>query len=153
MHNKTFHAGRLFAAALTLSAAAGATAQQADSFGDYEIHYNAINSDLLSPKTASAYGIQRAPGNILLNVTLMRKQDNGSQTATPARITAGAVNLSGQRRDIAMREIKEQEAIYYIGQLRVRNEENLDFTINVTPKDTAGADPMEVTFRQQFYTE
>lgn len=144
---------RLLTAVLLLGLAVGAAAQQSEDFGDYEVHYNALNSDLLSPDVASAYGIRRAPGNILLNVTLMKKHEDGSTTAVPATVSASAVNLNGQHREIEMREVGEQDAWYYIGQMRVRNEENFNFTLEVTPADEDNADPMQVSFQQKFYTE
>lgn len=144
---------RVPVAVALLGLAAVACAQQSETFGDYEVHYNALNSDMLSPEIASAYGIRRAPGSILLNVTLLKDDGNGTASPAAARVQATAVNLSGQRRDIEMREVGEQGALYYIGEMRVRNEENFNFTLNVTPADNPDAGPMEVTFRKQFYTE
>ena len=67
-------------------------------------------------------------------------------------VTAGARNLNGQLKEIDMREINEaNEAIYYIGEFRVNNMEMFDFTVQVTPEGSTV--PLEVKFRQQFYTE
>ena len=68
-----------------------------------------------------------------------------------AKVTATARNLSGQLRDIDMKEVDDQGAIYYLGQIRVRNEETFDFTVNITPDGEE--EPIVVKFRQQFFTE
>jgi hypothetical protein len=67
-------------------------------------------------------------------------------------VTANGTNLTGQRRDIDIREIKDPEgAIYYIGEFPVHNLETYRFNIQVTIE---GEDePLIVKFKQQFYTE
>jgi len=75
-----------------------------------------------------------------------------SGDAARAKVTATGRNLTGQTRKVEMREINEGDgAVYYIGELSVRNMETFDFTVLVTPE---GNDkPYTVKFRQQFYTE
>lgn len=126
-------------------------AQQAETFGDYEIHYNAINSHLIPPETASAYGIQRASTQALLNITVMRT-DTEPPTPVHARIRASATNLNAQRREIRMREFDDHDAVYYIGQMRVSNEETYDFDIEAHPQGHEG-EPFQFRFRQQFFTD
>jgi len=133
---------------LAAAAAFPAKAQQSQNFGDYEVHYNTINTNVLTPDVASAYGIQRAGTQAMLNVTVLRK---GDREPVDAQVTATATNLTGQRREIELREIKDQGAIYYIGQFRIRDEERLNFNLQVQPDSHDGA-PFEFTFRQQFYT-
>jgi hypothetical protein len=50
-----------------------------------------------------------------------------------------------------MRQITEQNAIYYIGETPVANRETLIFDISVMP---VGIDkPSEVRFKRQFFTD
>ncbi len=137
----------LFVLAAT-SFAIPAFGQQSVSFDGYTVHYNALSTSQLTPQVAQAYGIQRSSSRALLNITVLDANDE----PTEARVTANARNLTGQRREIDMRKIAEgDDAIYYIGEFRVNNMETFDFTVDVRPE---GADkPIEVTFRQQFYTE
>ena len=136
-------------AALTSVAA---IAQQAQDFGDYTVHYNALNSSMITPEVAKTYGIRRSDSRALINISVLKNAKNQSTTSVKAVVTASGRNLTGQTRDIDMREINEgDDAIYYIGELSVRNMETFDFTVMVTP---AGQDkPFKVRFRQQFYTE
>ena len=123
-------------------------AQQAMDFDDYSIHYNALSSSLITPEVAKAYGIRRSDSRALINISVLKK----SGDAARAQVTATGRNLTGQTRKVEMREINEGDgAIYYIGELSVRNMETFDFTVLVTPE---GNDkPYTVKFRQQFYTE
>jgi len=141
--------------ALTLLAAMSsfaATAQQALQFDDYTVHYNALNSSLISPEVAKTYGIRRSASRALINISVLKSTENQLPIAVKATVTASGRNLTGQTREVEMREIKEGgDAIYYIGELSVRNMETFDFTVVVTPEGQSK--PYEVKFRQQFYTE
>lgn len=130
-----------------LAFAPQAFAQQARTFGDYEVHYNTMNTNLLTPEVASAYGIQRAGTQAMLNITVLDQGD-----PTHAQVAVTATNLTGQRRTIEMREINDQGAIYYIGQFRVHDEEMLDFSALIDPEGHDGQ-PFELNFRQQFFTD
>lgn len=135
---------------LMLSAAAHA--QQSRDFGDYVVHYNALNTDLLSPQVAQQYGIRRSPSRAMLNVTVLEKQPEAPGTPIRAAVEGSAKNLTGQIREIAFRETEESaDAIYYIGELTVRNMETFDFTVRVRPE--GATETLTVKFRQQFYTE
>lgn len=129
-----------------------AIAQQAMEFGDYTIHYNALNSSLITPGVAKAYGIRRSASRALINISVLKKDGMQATIAVKAAVTATGRNLTGQTRKIDMREISDGDgAIYYIGELSVRNMETFDFTVLVTPE--GNVKPYTVKFRQQFFTE
>lgn len=128
--------------------AAPVAAQQSQSFGEYEIHYNTLNTNMLSPDIASVYGIQRAGTQAMLNITVLERK---SREPVEADIFATATNLTGQRREIELRQVDDQGAIYYIGQFRIHDQENLNFVVEVQPEGHDGA-PFQLTFRQQFFT-
>ena len=67
-----------------------------------------------------------------------------------ARIKVEAVNIAGQRREVEMREVTEQAAIYYIGSFRIHNEERITFRIEVAPEGT-GEPARSFRFQQQFF--
>jgi len=124
-----------------------AIAQQAQVFGEYTVHYNALNTSQLTPQVAQTYGIQRSSSRAMLNITVLHNDQ-----PVNAAVTAGGKNLTGQLREIDMRRVEEGgDAIYYIGEFRVNNLETFDFTVNVSPEGSG--ENFEVRFRQQFYTE
>lgn len=131
-------------------AVSGAQAEQSQDFGDYVVHFNAIGTDLLPPKVAKEYGIRRSNQRAMLNIAVQKKKLGTSVQPVTARVTASALNLAGQAKDIEMREIREPYAIYYIGEFSVSNEETLKFTVDVTPEGST--DSLTVKFRQQFFT-
>lgn len=124
---------------------AGATSTD---IGDHVVHFSAQSTDQLPPEVARAYNIVRSKNRAMLNVSVLRKPDNHSVTAS---VTVKTVNLTGQLKNITMRQIDEQEAIYYIGEVPVANRETLIFDISVTPEgvDTAS----DVRFKRQFFTD
>ena len=139
-------------ALLAVMLSATATAQQAQKFENYTVHYNALNSSLISPDVAKVYGIRRSDSRALINISVLKNAENQLPMAVKAKVTASGRNLTGQTRKIEMREINEaDDAIYYIGELSVSNMETFDFTVLVTPEGQNK--PFNVKFRQQFYTE
>ena len=124
---------------------AGATSAN---IGDHVVHFSAQTTDQLPPAVARAYNIVRSKNRAMLNVSVLRASDN---TAVEAVVAVKTVNLTGQLKNITMRQINEQEAIYYIGELPVANRETLIFDISVIPD---GADQAsEVRFKRQFFTD
>jgi len=116
--------------------------------GDHVVHFSAQTTDQLPPEVARAYSIVRSKNRAMLNVSVLKASDN---SAVEAGVTVKAVNLTGQLKNITMRQIDEQNAIYYIGEVAVANRETLIFDISVTPE---GADsPSDVRFKRQFFTD
>jgi len=124
---------------------AGAT--NAD-IGDHVVHFSAQSTDQLPPEVARAYNIVRSKNRAMLNVSVLSETNNRPVAASVAVKT---VNLTGQLKNITMRQINEQDAIYYIGEVPVANRETLIFDISVMPEgvDTAS----DVRFKRQFFTD
>lgn len=135
---------------LLLVASARAEAQQAEDLGTHWVHYSVINTSQLAPEVASAIGVQRSASRALLNLAVLRKNDDGMDHAVRAQIRVQAVNLAGQRRDIELREVVEQDAVYYLGSFRIHNEERIRFRVSVLPEDLDGP-ARDFSFQQQFF--
>ena len=95
-------------------------------FGDYVIYFNAMNTDQLKPEIAREYEIVRSKSRAMLSVSIHKKGDNGQTTAVTGAVAASAVNLNGQLKTMTLREIKEGEAIYYIGELAITGRRGSD---------------------------
>lgn len=132
---------------LILSANA-ALAESARPVGEYVVHFNALPTEALPPQVAKAYHITRSKNRGLLNVSVVKKGKNIQ--GVEADIDVTATNLSGQMRPIKLRKIEEQNAIYYIGDFRVSNEETLNFKIHVKTPDGARE---TIQLSQQFFTD
>jgi hypothetical protein len=128
-----------------------AATESSRDFGDYVVHFNALTTDQLTPEIASEYDIVRSKNRALLNVSILRKQDNGGATAVSGAVAASAVNLTGQLKELLIREIRESDAIYYIAETPVTNGESLIFTLDVTPQNEASR--FSVRFQKQFFVD
>lgn len=124
-----------------------AGASSAD-IGDHVVHFSAQTTDQLPPDVARAYNIVRSPNRAMLNVSVLRADDN---TPVEASVAVKTVNLTGQLKNVTMRQINEQDAIYYIGETAVANRETLIFDITVMPDGAETSS--EVRFKRQFYTD
>ena len=116
--------------------------------GDHIVHFSAQSTDQLPPEVARAYNIVRSKNRAMLNVSVLRAADN---TPVAATVKVKTVNLTGQLKNITMRQINEQDAIYYIGETPVANRETLIFDISVTPEGAASAS--DVRFKREFFTD
>ena len=120
--------------------------------GAYQLHYNAVRSDSLTPEVARAYGIERSKNRVMLNVTVLRK-DPASTASKPveAAVTVDARNLNGQLKNIALRRVNEGDAIYYIGETGISGSEILVFDIKATPANEST--PLEAQLRREFFAD
>jgi hypothetical protein len=120
-------------------------------FGEYVVYFNALNTDQLTPDIAREYGIVRSKSRAMLNVSIHRKNGNGSTEAVTGTVTASATNLNGQFKSMTLREVREEAAIYYIGELAITDGEVLIYTVNATPAE--GQSPFTLRFQKQFFVE
>lgn len=127
-----------------------ATAGHRD-FGDYIIYFNALNTDQLTPEVAREYNIVRSKSRALLNVSIHKKEPDGTTKAVTGAVSAYAINLTGQLKQMTLREIPEGDAIYYIGELPITNAEVLIYTIDVTPSNESSR--FNVRFKKQFFVD
>ncbi len=129
----------------------GANAENSQDFGDYVVHFNALNTNYLPPSVTREYGLKRSKNRGMINVAVLRKVMGTTGKPVAAEISASATNLAGQKRDIKLREVREGTAIYYIGDFPIAHEETFRFTLHVKPADNS--DALEVKFSHQFFTE
>ena len=134
----------------TVPQAEPADATSAD-IGDFVVHFSAQTTDQLPPEVAKAYDILRSKNRAMLNVSIIREADGQPVAGT---VSVKTVNLTGQLKNVTMREIREPGdtvAIYYIGETPVANRETLVFEISIMPE---GSDTLsEVRFKREFYTD
>jgi len=128
-----------------------AGAQNSTAADGYVVHHNAFTADTLDPKIAQRYGVQRSKQRGVINVTVIKEKPGTTGVPTPAHVEVSTTSLTGQKTRIPMRELKEQEAVYYIGEFPVQDQETLDFAIEATPEGTSKA--IKAKTRQQFFTK
>jgi Domain of unknown function (DUF4426) len=87
----------------------------------------------------------------MLNVSILQYDSNGTGRAVTASVTASAINLTGQLKNVAIREIREGTAVYYIGELAIIDAETLIFTVDIAPN--GGGGPFTIRFQKQFFVD
>lgn len=130
--------------------AGAALAENLTRAGDYTIHHNALTTDVLAPEVARAYGIQRSRSRGMVNISIIREQAGTTGRSVHARVKLKARELTGQPREISLREIKEGDAIYYIADFPVAHREHLIFDIEAIPEGETR--PIKARFEQEFFT-
>jgi hypothetical protein len=103
--------------------------EQVQQFDQFQVHYNALSSDMLPAEVARQYQFTRSSKQGLVNIAV-QKLDG---TPVSARITGTAATLAGQRSTLALREIRETDAIYYLGEFPVRGRDTVSFHLDITP--------------------
>jgi hypothetical protein len=130
--NKLNSLGILFSLLILVSTQGWA--ENSTSFAGFTVHHNAIPTSVLSPEIARQYRIQRSKYRGLLNVSIIKPIPNTTGIPMEAIVLAKARNIRGQMISIPMRKIVEQDAIYYIGDFRITDQETLNFDIRVKPR-------------------
>lgn len=131
---------------MTLLCSTNISAEQMQKLGDWDVHYIAFPSTFLTSDVASTYDIQRSKYLGIINISVL---DSESLKARAVQITVTARNLLGNIRELEVREIREQNAIYYIAEVPHRNEET--YRIKVTL--SSGDQTQELKFQQKFYVD
>ncbi len=135
----------LFALVVLLVGSSIVSAQQSESFGDYEIHYSAIPTGMLNDEIAQSYGIVRSRTRGMIMVTVLRDGE-----PVTARVDILARDVNDDITEIGARRVRDSDWVSYVGTFPVTASEALTFEITVKPH--AGGGPYQTAFRQTFYT-
>src|SRR5215469_16469296 len=87
---------------------------QAQEFGDYVVHYNALTTEGLPAAAAKTYGFERSDARGLLNVAVETHRNGASQMVS-AEVRAEVSDLTGHRQPIALKETSENGDVDYLG--------------------------------------
>ena len=114
-------------------------------FDNHVVYFSALNSTFITAETGRQYGVRRSEKTGLLTLSVHQEPD----TPIPASITVSARSLLGTMHDIDMKQVREGEAIYYIGTFPLEHRETLTFDIDIAPEDDTASYSFD--FSQEFY--
>lgn len=122
---------------------------------DVTIHYSLVNSSVIEPKIATQYNLKRSKNRALLNISVVENLEqeatrNGEVKGLTANVFGQAVSLVGHLKELDFKEIKEENAIYFIATFPISNGERLTFDLQVQPNKVGKLIPIK--FKQQVYT-
>ncbi|CAH0527019.1 DUF4426 domain-containing protein [Vibrio hippocampi] len=126
-----------------------ATAEQFKAIKDIEAHYVVFNSTFLTPKVARAYDLKRNEYTAIVNISLLDRLSVGKPVLA-GKVKGTAMNLLGQSKVLEFREVREGNAIYYLAQFSIVNQELYRFTIDV---DAGIKGKGQIKFNQTLYAE
>lgn len=114
--------------------------------GDVTIHYSAFNSALISAEVAAQYGITRSAKTGVLNISVLK-----NNKSVFANVFGHGKNLLGQLKELGFKEIKEDQAIYYIATFNFANAEKLIFDLQIQAEKAGKLLPLK--FKQTLYID
>ncbi|MFT7403483.1 DUF4426 domain-containing protein [Zhongshania sp.] len=117
-------------------------------FGKDTVYYTVLNTTFISPQVAKSYGIVRGEDKFLVNVSVRRQLDT-SNIAVRADITGNSSDLIYVN-TLEFREIIEQDAIYYIAEFDISNDERQNFRLSVSVDDRPSYD---IQFNKMLYLD
>jgi hypothetical protein len=120
-------------------------------FGDYVLHFNAQTTNQLTADIAADYGIVRSKNRAMLTVSIIKKQEASPGVPVSGAVWATANNLTGQLKNMTIKEIREGSGIYYIAETQVAHSETLIFSIDATPINESSR--FSVRFQKQFFND
>lgn len=101
--------------------------------GNYTLHYIAVNSTFIDAKIAQQYKIKRGKRSAFINIAVLRN-DKSTGTPVEARLDGSVRNLMQQSNKLAFQQVREGDAIYYLGQFEFSNGEKLHLKVDVQPE-------------------
>lgn len=125
-------------------------AEQKKSFADYDVHYSVLNSTFISPKVAQHYGIVRGRDRALINIAIRKNLPGGTDKAQRAIVTGSSSDLIHSQQ-LNFNEVVENNAVYYIAELRFRHKEMRTFTIKLQPDPNIA--PYTLKFSKTLYMD
>mgnify|MGYP006140080869 FL=1 len=136
----------IFALLLGLTVSLSALAEQKKQLGDWDVHYIAFPSPILTPEIALQYKLQRSKYNAIVNISVL---DKTSQQALKVAISGSAKDLQSRTRTLEFTEVIEGDAVYYLAQLPFHHEQRYSFTLSIS----SGNQTQQLKFDQVFYVD
>ncbi len=130
---------------LTLCLGLPAFAERKQAFGDIDVHYSVFNSSFLQPDTAAASGLVRSKTQGVVTVSVLK-----DGKPLDAGVEGSVKNLLGQQTPLAFKQVREQNATYYLAQFEMEQREVLTFELKVTGSDGSSN---SFTFNQEVFPD
>lgn len=115
--------------------------------GDYTLRVNTLPSDNLPVDVADRLGIEQSADRGILHAVILRRSD-GSQVAVAAQVDAIRDNLMGKTEAIAMRPVRANDRVSYMGSFEYGPLRNYRFVVTAVPPGSS--DPLVVEFEDSF---
>jgi len=132
---------------LTVSAQAGGNKD----FGEYRVHWSVLPSTFIAPEVAKANNLQRSKGIGVINVSIMRENQDGTLSPVGGQVEGRVTNDIQQVRFLAFRRIQEGDAVYFIAEYQYSSAELMTF--NITARPTGLQRDLPVRFAHTLFSD
>jgi len=120
-------------------------------FGNYQVHWSVFPSTFLTPEIAKASKLQRSKGIGVVNIAIMKKNDNGTLSPVTGQVEGQVNNDIQQVKFLAFRRIQEGDAVYFIAQYQYSSGELMTF--NVTARPVGAQRDLPVRFAHTLFND
>ena len=114
---------------------------------DQTVYLSTNKTTNISEFEADKYDIERKKDHVLLNISVINNKDF---TNSNVKIDVTANNLLGQKKEIKILEIVENNSVSYVALTSISNFETLNYDIKVTLNDGSSKN---FKYTHQFYIE
>lgn len=107
------------------------------SAGLYEMRYGIVPARDLPREVATAYGIQRSPGRVVVSVSVLRRMPDAPPRAVQATVTGKQRSLLGDTKPLDFREVPDDTSTSYIAEFEASDREPVVIELQASPTDAA----------------
>lgn len=123
-------------------------AEQKKTFDQFDVHYVAASTAMLTPAIAKIYKIQRSKSRGLVTIAI---RNNDEDKAVEGLVRGSVKNSIGQLQALSFTKITDREAIYYLATYNFADKQFMNFDVLVSPMGVQ--DTYVLNFRQQFFVD
>ncbi len=139
------------ASALLLLFCAGLAQAASKNFGEYTVTWSVLPSTFLTPDVAKENNLQRSKGIGIVNVAIMKSNEDGTLSPVTGQVEGKVSNDIQQVRFLAFRRIQEGDAVYFIAEYQYASSELLTF--NVTARPSGHPQELPVRFSHTLFND
>ena len=120
-------------------------------FGDYEVLWSVLPSTFLAPEVAKENDLQRSKGIGIVNIAIMKENEDGSMTPVGGQVEGKVTNDVQQVKFLAFRRVQEGESVYFIAEYQYSSGELMTF--NITARPTGLQQDLAIRFAHTLFSD
>ncbi|PTB93643.1 DUF4426 domain-containing protein [Marinobacter sp. B9-2] len=151
MTAKTFSAFRNLLAVTLIGLLSFQAQAGSKDFDDYTVLWSVLPSTFLAPEVAQANDLQRSKGIGIVNIAIMKENEDGSMSPVSGQVEGKVTNDVQQVRFLAFRRIQEGESVYFIAEYQYSSGELMTF--NATARPTGHQEDLTVRFAHTLFSD
>jgi uncharacterized protein DUF4426 len=151
MTAKTFSAFRNLLAVTLIGLLSFQAQAGSKDFGDYTVLWSVLPSTFLAPEVAQANDLQRSKGIGIVNIAIMKENEDGTMSPVSGQVEGKVTNDVQQVRFLAFRRIQEGDSVYFIAEYQHSSGELMTF--NATARPTGHQEDLTVRFAHTLFSD